>query len=149
MNDLSVSNPDYVDAESRRYTDDAFFVLPLDSGKIAVLGPRRELYKIVDTWDEAKEVGPQAAPKHIQTYRPRPEKGNPLMMDRLNKLTDACNELIVNAEKVQVPMGDGLVEKWMVLPEDMEALMEIILGKQTEEMPDMQLEIPDREATAV
>lgn len=71
------------------------------------------------------------------------------MMDRLNKLTDACNELIVNAEKVQVPMGDGLVEKWMVLPEDMEALMEIILGKQTEEMPDMQLEIPDREATAV
>lgn len=43
--------PDEQEAESFRYAD-AIKVLPLSSGKIAMLGPRNELYKIVDNWFE-------------------------------------------------------------------------------------------------
>lgn len=42
---------DEQEAESLRYAD-AIKVLPLSSGRIALLGPRNELYKIVDTWVE-------------------------------------------------------------------------------------------------
>lgn len=39
------------EAESHRYSD-AIKVLPLSSGRIAMLGPRNELYMIVATWAE-------------------------------------------------------------------------------------------------
>lgn len=55
----SVSD-EQMEIESNRYSAAAFWVLPLESGRIAVLGPRRDLYKVVDTWDEAKVVGPEA-----------------------------------------------------------------------------------------
>lgn len=46
--------------ENHRYLKEAFWVLPLPSGKIAVLTPRRELFQIVGSWDEAKKIGPLA-----------------------------------------------------------------------------------------
>lgn len=46
--------------ENERYLDEAFFVLPLVTGRIAILTPRRELFKIVDDWNEAKALGPLA-----------------------------------------------------------------------------------------
>lgn len=42
--------------ENERYVR-AFFVLPLLSGRIAVLGPRHDLLAVVETWDEAKAAG--------------------------------------------------------------------------------------------
>lgn len=49
---------DEQDAESNRYSSRVMKILPLDSGRIAVLGPRNELFRIVDTWEEAKYLGP-------------------------------------------------------------------------------------------
>jgi len=48
---------DQQEAESLRYGHKAFFVLPLSSGKIAILTPRRDLWRIVENWEEAKVVG--------------------------------------------------------------------------------------------
>lgn len=41
------------EAESLRYGANAFMVLPLSTGKIAVLGSMRDLHSICDTWQEA------------------------------------------------------------------------------------------------
>jgi len=43
------------EAESLRYGAHAFMVLPLSTGKIAVLGHMRDLHSICDTWGEACE----------------------------------------------------------------------------------------------
>lgn len=51
---------DEQEAESLRYGHKAFFVLPLSSGKIAILTPRRDLFRVVENWEEAKAVGPLA-----------------------------------------------------------------------------------------
>jgi bifunctional DNase/RNase len=51
---------DEQEAHSLRYSRAAFWVLPLGSGNIAVLTPRRDLFAIVKTWEEAKTVGPNA-----------------------------------------------------------------------------------------
>ncbi len=51
---------DEMEIENKRYLADAFFVLPLESGRIALLTPRRDLFKIVDSWEEAKLEGPKA-----------------------------------------------------------------------------------------
>lgn len=48
--------------ENHRYLAEAFFVLPLPSGRIAVLTPRRDLFRIVNSWEEAKQCGPLAQP---------------------------------------------------------------------------------------
>lgn len=50
---------DEQEAESYRYSTRTMKILPLTSGRIAVLGPRNELFRIVDTWDEAKGLGPE------------------------------------------------------------------------------------------
>lgn len=50
------SIPGYLETESNRYGADAFMVLPLTSGRIAVLGFMRELHAICDTWEEAREA---------------------------------------------------------------------------------------------
>lgn len=42
---------DEQEAQSLRYAD-SIRVLPLSSGRIALLGPRCELHKIVDNWAE-------------------------------------------------------------------------------------------------
>lgn len=42
---------DEQETESHRYAL-AIKVLPLESGRIVMLGPRNELYKIVDNWNE-------------------------------------------------------------------------------------------------
>lgn len=52
---------DEQEAHSRRYSNAAFFVLPLSSGRIAVLTPTRDLYAIVDDWQAVAEVGARAA----------------------------------------------------------------------------------------
>jgi hypothetical protein len=52
--------PDEQEAESHRYSNLAFFVLPLESGRIAILTPRRDLFKIVSGWDEALVEGAKA-----------------------------------------------------------------------------------------
>lgn len=44
---------DQQEAESLRYSNEAFFVLPLESGRIAVLSPRRDLWGIASTFEEA------------------------------------------------------------------------------------------------
>ena len=46
--------------ENKRYLGDAFFVLPLASGRNALLTPRRDLAYIVDSWEAAKAIGPLA-----------------------------------------------------------------------------------------
>ena len=46
--------------ENKRYLHHAFFVLPLASGRIALLTPRRDLAYIVDSWEAAKAFGPLA-----------------------------------------------------------------------------------------
>lgn len=43
------------EAESLRYGANAFMVLPLSTGKIAVLGHMRDLHAICETWEEACE----------------------------------------------------------------------------------------------
>lgn len=47
----SATFEEWQEAESNRYAD-AIKVLPLSSGRIAILGPRNELFKFVDTWAE-------------------------------------------------------------------------------------------------
>lgn len=51
---------DYMELESYRYSNRAFWCLPLSSGRIAVLTPRRDLFKIVEDWEQAKLYGPSA-----------------------------------------------------------------------------------------
>lgn len=58
---------DEQEAESNRYSSRVMKILPLDSGRIAVLGPRNELFRIVDTWEEAKYL----APEIYGVYTPR------------------------------------------------------------------------------
>lgn len=60
--ETSVVPSDHNEAHSLRYSRAAFFVLPLASGRIAVLTPRRDLFAIADTWTEACEIGPWAEP---------------------------------------------------------------------------------------
>lgn len=48
---------DEQEAHSLRYGASAFMVLPLTSGRIAVLGHMRDLHAICDTLDEVKEAG--------------------------------------------------------------------------------------------
>ena len=51
---------DELEIESWRYSGRAFFVLPLSSGRIAILCPNRQLYRVVDDWELAKSIGPHA-----------------------------------------------------------------------------------------
>lgn len=121
---------DLQEAESHRYSDLAFYVLPLESGKIAILGPRREFFKIVDTWEEAKIEGPNASPRYVQTYNPRPRKSrrrDAAMLERLNILTDAAQNIILNAEKVPDPRSDGATDCYLIPLEDLEALKNILM----------------------
>lgn len=46
--------------ENHRYLEAAFFVLPLPSGRIAILTPRRDHFATVDSWEEAMRIGPSA-----------------------------------------------------------------------------------------
>lgn len=60
-----------IEIDNRRYLRHAFWVLPLESGRIALLTPRRDLFKVVDNWDEAMRDGPlaeaaQLAPRLIE-----------------------------------------------------------------------------------
>lgn len=48
---------DEQEAHSLRYGHTAFMILPLSSGKIAVLGHMRDLHAICDTFEEALEAG--------------------------------------------------------------------------------------------
>lgn len=61
---------DMMQVENERYLPAAFFVLPLASGRIALLSPRRDLYKIVETWEEAKACGPLASKVEKQRHTP-------------------------------------------------------------------------------
>lgn len=45
-----------LEIENGRYVD-AFYVLPLSSGRIAVLTPRHDLHSVVETWEEAIAAG--------------------------------------------------------------------------------------------
>ena len=57
---------DEMEAESGRYGPDAFTVLPLSSGRIAVLGPRRELWGITDSFALACELAAmKRAPRQV------------------------------------------------------------------------------------
>jgi hypothetical protein len=62
---------DVIEMESWRYSNKAFFVLPLSSGRIAVLQPNRQFYAWADSWEHAKELGPLAAraqeDRHVRT----------------------------------------------------------------------------------
>lgn len=49
--------PGYQEAESLRYGPDAFMILPLSSGRVAVLGHMRTLHAICDTLEEVREAG--------------------------------------------------------------------------------------------
>jgi len=48
---------DEQEAHSLRYGATAFMILPLSSGKIAVLGHMRDLHAICDTMEEVLEAG--------------------------------------------------------------------------------------------
>ena len=48
---------DELEIESWRYSGRAFFVLPLSSGRIAILCPNRQPYRVVDNWELAKTIG--------------------------------------------------------------------------------------------
>jgi hypothetical protein len=71
-------SPDEMEAESLRYSAAAFFVLPLSSGRIAILTPRRNLFRIVADWTEAMAIGPLA---EAQIVPPEVEfpSNNPLL----------------------------------------------------------------------
>lgn len=53
--DSATVDPSVQEALSIRYGASAFMVVPLSTGRIAVLGHYRELHSIVDTWEEACE----------------------------------------------------------------------------------------------
>jgi hypothetical protein len=59
---------DEMEIESWRYSNRAFFVLPLTSGKIAVLQPNRQFFALVNSWDHAKEIGPHAQMEQEKNY---------------------------------------------------------------------------------
>lgn len=76
---------DWQEAESLRYSRAAFFVLPLKSGKIAVLTPRRDIFAICDTWEDARVIGFNAEPvsfhhrkKTLNEEYHLPEDGEPM-----------------------------------------------------------------------
>jgi hypothetical protein len=68
-------SPDIQEAHSLRYSAAAFFVLPLSSGRIAILTPRRDLYRIVESWEEALVIGPCAEQSPIRVI----SLANPLL----------------------------------------------------------------------
>lgn len=49
-------DPEVQEAESIRYGPTAFMILPLSTGRVAVLGHMRDLHAIVDTLEEAVEA---------------------------------------------------------------------------------------------
>lgn len=57
---------EHLEIESWRYSGRAFFVLPLTTGRIAILCPNRQLYRIVDDWNLAKTVGASAENFQLQ-----------------------------------------------------------------------------------
>jgi len=51
--------PDEMEAETYKYADLAFWILPLSSGKLAVLSPRRNVWGIADDLEGAKFLAKQ------------------------------------------------------------------------------------------
>jgi len=58
---------DEIEIESWRYSGRAFIVMPLSSGRIAILCPNRQPYRIVDNWELAKSVGASAENFQLQS----------------------------------------------------------------------------------
>jgi hypothetical protein len=54
--DMDVANADVQEAESIRYGNTAFMIVPLSSGRVAVLGHMRSLHAITETLSEAVEA---------------------------------------------------------------------------------------------
>lgn len=128
----SVLTEEDLEIENNRYLDVAFFVLPLASGRIAILTPRRDLYKIVDTWEEAREIGSQAAPKYATKNYQKPQraKKGDKMLERLNAITDAAMNVVLNAEIAPDPRMGGQSDCYLVSLDDIEELKQILLGKE-------------------
>lgn len=62
--------------ENNRYLAAAFYVLPLPSGRIAILTPRRDPFRVVESWEEALTVGPlawSAVPRREVELEPKPK----------------------------------------------------------------------------
>lgn len=62
---------DHIEVENEKYHDKVCFVLPLSSGRLAVLHGDRRCYKIVDTWGEVVAATAEAV-EHYRKTRPKP-----------------------------------------------------------------------------
>ena len=57
MEEMRTLTDEEMEIENNRYTYRAFFVLPLSSGRIAVLHPNRSSFMVVDNWHSAIIAG--------------------------------------------------------------------------------------------
>ena len=60
LNSLMESPSEQLEIENNRYLRHAFWCLPLHTGRIAILTPRRDFFCIVENWKEACIKGPGA-----------------------------------------------------------------------------------------
>jgi hypothetical protein len=79
---------------SKRYGPEAFWVLPLASGRIAVLTPNRAFYRIVANFAEAIKVGPMAESYQLAKSRSRASEERQLELAmRAENLEETLNNL--------------------------------------------------------
>lgn len=60
---------DVMEVENEKYHEKVAFILPLSSGRFAVLTPQRRLYQIVDALEEAVGLAPRAYEADRQTRK--------------------------------------------------------------------------------
>lgn len=77
------TDPDAQEAESLRYSAQAFMILPLKSGRVAVLGHMRDLHCIVDTLAEAVEAA-STIPFLVYMRREEARKATPRPVPKLD-----------------------------------------------------------------
>ena len=83
---------------SKRYGPEAVWVLPLTSGRIAVLTPNRAFYRIVDNFAEAARVGPLAESYQLAKSRTRAAE------ERQLELTLRSQSLIETLEELELDL---------------------------------------------
>lgn len=81
-----------MEVENEKYHEKVAFILPLTSGRFAVLTPRRELYKIVGTLEEAVGLAPAAYEAARQT-RKREDEGRNMAAAKVLVSDDLLKEL--------------------------------------------------------
>lgn len=81
-----------MEVENEKYHEKVAFILPLSSGRFAVLTPQRRLYQIVDALEEAVGLAPAAYEAARQTWK-REDEGRNMAAAKVLVSDDLLKEL--------------------------------------------------------